>query len=329
MLRRRPLSAASAVGVVLVLLIIAVLARRVLPGPASSSPTQTAQASASASRSATETATQASATSTASTTPAGPTHIWLIVFENRSYGEVIGNRSAPYFNELAARFALATSYHAVARPSQPNYLALISGSTQGVRDNEVHTLTAPTLLDQLDVAQRSWRVFAENVPSGCFTGASASGGPDGAGTYARKHEPAISFRSVSSNPARCMRITNLSAFDPGAAADFTLVVPNLCHSMHDCSTAEGDRWLASFAPRIVDSAAWRSGGILLITFDEADGRDASQHIPLIIASPLAAPGTRITQTATHYGLLRTIENAWGLPCLALSCASKAIPLPGR
>jgi hypothetical protein len=124
-----------------------------------------------------------------------------------------------------------------------------------------------------------------------------------------------------------MRITNLSAFDPGAA-DFTLVIPNLCHSMHDCSTAEGDRWLASFAPRIVDSAEWRSGGILLITFDEADGRDASQHIPLIIASPLAAPGTRIAQVATHYGLLRTIENAWGLPCLAQSCASKAIPLPG-
>jgi phosphatidylinositol-3-phosphatase len=328
MLRRRPLSAASAVGVVLVLLIIAVLARRVLPGPASSSPTQTAQSSASASRTATETASQTSATSTASTAPVGPTHIWLIVFENRSYGEVIGSRSAPYFNELAARFALATNYHAVARPSQPNYLALISGSTQGVTDNEAHTLTAPTLLDQLDVAQRSWRVFAENVPSGCFTGASASGGPDGAGTYARKHEPAISFRSVSSDPARCMRITNLSAFDPGAA-DFNLVIPNLCHSMHDCSTAEGDHWLASFAPRIVDSAAWRSGGVLLITFDEADGRDASQHVPLIIASPRAAPGTRITQAATHYGLLRTIENAWGLPCLAQSCASNPIPLPGR
>jgi hypothetical protein len=328
MLRRRPLSAASAVGVVFVLLIIAVLARRVLPGPVSASPTQTAQSSASASRTATETASQTSATSTARTAAAGPTHIWLIVFENRSYGEVIGNRSAPYFNELAARFALATDYHAVARPSQPNYLALVSGSTQGVTDNEIHTLTALTLLDQLDVTQRSWRVFAENVPSGCFSGASASGGPDGAGTYARKHEPAISFRSVSSDPARCMRITNLSAFDPGAA-DFNLVIPNLCHSMHDCSTAEGDRWLAGFAPRIVDSAAWRSGGILLITFDEADGRDASQHIPLIIASPLAAPGTRITQAATHYGLLRTIENAWGLPCLAQSCASKAIPFPGR
>jgi hypothetical protein len=327
MLRRRPLSAASAVGVVLVLLIIAVLARRVLPGPASSLPTPTAQSSASASRTATETAKQTSATSTASTA-AGPTHIWLIVLENRSYGEVIGNRSAPYFNELAARFALATNYHAVARPSQPNYLALISGSTQGVTDNGAYTLTAPTLLDQLDVAQRSWRIFAENVPSGCFTGASGSGGPDGQGTYARKHEPAISFRSVSADPARCMRITNLSAFDPGAA-DFSLVIPNLCHSMHDCSTAEGDRWLASFAPRIVDSAEWRSGGILLITFDEADGRDASQHVPLIVASPLAAPGTRITQAATHYGLLRTIENAWRLPCLAQSCASNAIPLPGR
>jgi hypothetical protein len=196
-----------------------------------------------------------------------------------------------------------------------------------VTDDKNHTLDAPTLLDQLETAHRSWRVFAENVPLGCFTGATASGGPDGGGTYARKHEPAISFRSVTTNPARCGRITNLSAFDP-AAADFSLVIPNMCHSMHDCSTAEGDRWLASFAPRILNSAAWRSGGILLITFDEADGGDTSQHVPLIIASPRMASGARIAQPVTHYGLLRTIESVWSLPCLARSCAATPIPLAG-
>jgi acid phosphatase len=314
---------ASAAGLVLLLLIVAVVARRVLPGPPTS-PSQLVQSSASESLVPTATA---MASGTASPGSGGPTHVWLIIFENRSYGEVIGNRDAPYLNGLANRFASATDAHAVGRPSEPNYLALISGSTQGVTDDKNHTLDAPTLLDQLDTAHRGWRVFAENVPLGCFPGATASGGPDGGGTYARKHEPAVSFRSVSANPARCGRITNLSAFDP-AAADFSLVIPNMCHSMHDCSTAQGDRWLASFAPRILNSAAWRSGGILLITFDEAQGGDASQHVPLIIASLRTASGTRIAQHVTHYGLLRTIESVWGLPCLAQSCAATPIPLPG-
>lgn len=323
MLTRRPFSMASAAGLVLLLLIVAVVARRVLPGPPES-PIQSVQSSASESLVPTPTAT---ASGMASTGSGSPTHVWLIIFENRSYGDVIGNRNAPYINGLANHFASAADAHAVGRPSEPNYLALISGSTQGVTDDKNHTLDAPTLLDQLDTVHRSWRIFAENVPPGCFTGATASGGPDGAGTYARKHEPAISFRSVSANPARCGRITSLSAFDP-AAADFSLVIPNMCHSMHDCSTGEGDRWLASFAPRILNSAAWRSGGILLITFDEAHGGDATQHVPLIIASLRTASGTRIAQHVTHYGLLRTIESVWGLPCLAKSCAATPIPLPG-
>ena len=62
-----------------------------------------------------------------------------------------------------------------------------------------------------------WRVFAENVPLGCYTGATASGGPDGSGTYARKHEPAISFTGISSEPTRCAKITDFSHFSPSAA----------------------------------------------------------------------------------------------------------------
>ena len=117
--------------------------------------------------------------------------------ENRTYGQVIGEGDAPFMNALAARYGLATDYHGVARPSQPNYLALISGATQGVGDDGVHDLNAKTLLDQLDAAGRGWRVYAENVPPRCFLGAAASNGPDGPGIYARKHEPAISFVAVA------------------------------------------------------------------------------------------------------------------------------------
>ena len=265
-----------------------------------------------------------SASAGGSSTAIGPRRVWLIVMENRSYGQVIGEGNAPFMNALATRYGLATDYHGVARPSQPNYLALISGSTQGVSDDDVHDLDAMTLLDQLEAAGHSWHVFAENVPAGCYLGASARNGLDGQGTYARKHEPAISFVSVSRDPARCGRIDNLTSFAPDAA-DFNLIIPNLCHDMHDCSTRTGDSWLAQFVPRLVDSDAFRQGGLLLVTFDEASSRDDSQHTVLLFAGSGVSPGTRATERADHYSLLRTIQTIFGLDCLAQSCKATAIP----
>ena len=276
-------------------------------------------------------ATSPQAASTGATTSASrQRHVWLIVLENRSYRQIVGSPAAPTINALAATYGLATNYHAVARPSQPNYLALVSGSTEGITDDEIHDLAARTLLDQLDSAGLSWRVNAENVPAGCYRGAAASDGADGPGTYARKHEPAISFTSVSGDATRCARIGNLASFDP-AAANFTLIVPNLCHDMHDCSVAAGDAWLKTFLPRITGSAAFADGALLLITFDESHGDDAKQHVALVYAGPSVQPGSRAGERATHYTLLRTIEEAFGLPCLAQSCAAQPMPelLGGR
>ena len=265
-----------------------------------------------------------SASPGASPTVIGSKRVWLIVIENRSYSQVIDDGDAPFINALAARYGLATDYHGVARPSQPNYLALISGSTQGVSDDGVHDLDAKTLLDQLEAAGHSWQVYAENVPAGCYRGATARDGPDGDGTYARKHEPAISFLSISRDPGRCGQITNLASFAP-TAADFNLIIPNLCHDMHDCSTRAGDNWLAQFVPSLLASDAFRQGGLLVLTFDEASSRDDSQHTVMLFAGPGVAPGVRATTRADHYALLRTIQSIFGLDCLAQSCKASAIP----
>ncbi len=252
----------------------------------------------------------------------GAKHIWIVVLENRSYDQVIGNPHAPFLNGLAADFGLATDYNGVAHPSEPNYIALVSGSTQGVTDDGVHDIGARTVFDQLEQARLTWAVYAENVPSGCFTGATAHDGPDGSGTYVRKHNPAISFTAISGDPARCSHITDLSHFDPGAA-DLSLVIPNLCHDMHDCSTAQGDAWLRGFVPRITGSPAFADNGLLVVVFDEADG--GGNHIAMLFAGPTVAAGTRVTQRADHYSLLRTVQEAYGLPCLAQSCHAAPIP----
>jgi hypothetical protein len=247
-------------------------------------------------------------------------HVYVIVMENKEYGQVIGAPSAPYINRLAADYGLATNYDAVAHPSEPNYLALWSGSTQGVADDEVHELAARNVADQLEAKARTWRVYAENLPSGCYTGATAAGGADGAGTYVRKHEPAISFTDVSSSATRCGRIENLASFDP-AAADLELIVPNVCHDMHDCSVAAGDAFLAGFVPRILNSAAF-AGSVLFVTWDEGtSSTGGGGHVATLVISPATRPGTRSSVAHDHYSLLRTVEDAWGLGCLANSCAA--------
>ncbi len=237
--------------------------------------------------------------------------------ENKNYEVIVGNSDAPYINSLIAAYGLATNYSGVAHPSEPNYLALFSGSTQGIADDANHDFAGHNLADQLEAQGKTWKMFAQNVPPDCFTGAVATGGEDGSGTYARKHEPAISFTDISGSPARCSNITDFTHFDP-AAADFEFITPNMCNDMHDCSVATGDAFLQNFVPTILNSPAWKQGGVLFITWDENEGTSGNR-VPTLVISPNVPKGFQSNVAHTHYSLLRTIEDAWGLDCLNNAC----------
>jgi hypothetical protein len=253
-------------------------------------------------------------------------HVWWIILENHEYGSIVGSRSAPYINSLVARYGLATRYYATTHPSEPNYVALVAGGTLGVTTDGVYHLVHPSLFSQLTALGRSWRVYAQDDPSGCFTGYSARGGRDGpglAGTYARKHNPAISFTSVSGNPAQCHRIQPLRYFDP-AAAPFEMIVPNLTNDMHDGTIGQGDAFLRALVPRILASAAFRTGGALFVTFDEGSTSagslgDRGGHVATVIVTPNLRRGYRYGVYADHWSLLRTTETILGLPCLGQAC----------
>jgi acid phosphatase len=248
-------------------------------------------------------------------------HVWIIVLENQDHDRVVGADDLPYMTGLIERFGLAEQSYGVARPSQPNYFAMFSGSIHGVTDNDSHDIDAPTVADQIEASGKTWREYAENRPPGCFTGDSASGGRDGDGVYERKHAPAISFDSIRTDPRRCAFLEDMTAFRPGDA-DYALIVPNQCNSAHDCPLPVADSWLAGVVPDILDSAAFRDGGLLIITFDEDDGVDPSGgHIATIVASPHVPAGFRSAERHDHYTLLRTIQDAWGLDCLAGSCSA--------
>ncbi len=260
-----------------------------------------------------------------SPTPIAPVpnfgHVFVILMENEEQTSIIGNSSAPYINGLANQYGQASNYTAVSHPSEPNYLALWSGSTQGVTDDGVYNFTSgTTVADQVAASGRTWHVAAQNVPLGCYTGATSSGGEDGAGTYARKHEPAISWTSVSDDPARCSNVTDFSHFDPNVG-NFWFIVPNLCNDMHDCSIATGDTFLKGFMPSILNSAAF-ANSVVFLTWDEGTTTTGEGgKVATIVISPFGKTAFVSSTSHSHYSLLHTIENAWGLPCLASACSA--------
>jgi hypothetical protein len=235
-------------------------------------------------------------------------HVYTIVLENASFATMVGNSKAPYLNGLMAKYGLSASYFGVSHPSQPNYLALFSGSTQGITDDSQHDLANTNLADQLEAHGKTWRVVEQDYPGGCFTGSSKNGQGEGIGspgTYVRKHNPAISFADIRTNPVRCANITNLVAFDP-SAANYQLIVPNECNDMHSCPIATADAFLATFVPRITSNAAF-TDSVLFITTDEGEGTaGGGGRVATVVLSPLAKPGFTSSVQHDHYALLRTI-----------------------
>ncbi|MBF6590623.1 MAG: hypothetical protein IVW57_08845 [Ktedonobacterales bacterium] len=243
-------------------------------------------------------------------------HVFVIVMENRGYDDIIGNTSdAPYINQLANTYGLATQYYTVAHPSLPNYLALIGGNTFGVRsDCNDCFVNAPNLVDTLEAGHKTWRAYMEGMPSPCFVG--------DADTYRQKHNPFIYFDDVRTNPQRCQNIVPLDGLGPdltrGAVPDFTWITPNMCHDMHDCSTRDGDQWLSQQVPPILASAAWKQGGVLFLVWDEGTDDNgccayaSGGRVPLLVIAPGGRAGYRSATPYDHYSLLRTITDAWGL-----------------
>ena len=246
----------------------------------------------------------------------------VVVFENKEFEQVVGTADAPSFGSLARRYALLANYRGVAHPSLPNYLALISGSTQGITsDCTTCRVSAPNLADTLEGAGKSWKTYAEGLPRAGFTG-------PWAGRYAKKHNPFLYFTDVASRPDRLRRIVPLDTFRrdlvAGGLPDFSLVVPDLCHDMHDCSVATGDAWLEAFLRPLLRSSALGNGAVFVVFDEGTSSQGGGGHVPALVLGPSVRRGSQTSMPLDHYGLLRTIESAWHLPFLGRSRGARPI-----
>jgi hypothetical protein len=239
--------------------------------------------------------------------PARYKHVVWIVMENKGYSDVIGSSAAPYINTMAQQCGVATNFYAESSPSLPNYVAMTSGSTQGISDDDdpsSHRLPMASIFSQLG---SNWRALEESMPSRCRLSDS--------GLYAVRHNPAAYYTKIR---RQCARRDVPLTYPLNLSAKFTFVTPNICDDMHSCPTApegatrtqirNGDTWLSKFLPHVLESAQYRSGSMaVFVTWDEDGG-----HIPTLVIAPSVPPGTTSSAGFTHYSLLRTTEQMLGI-----------------
>ena len=256
----------------------------------------------------------------------------VVVEENHSIGQIIGSPQAPFLNRLAAKGALLTSYFAITHPSLPNYIAMVSGGTQGITsDCGGCNVDAPNLVDQLEAAGISWKAYMEGLPAPCSDAHVA-------GAYAKKHDPFMYFADVRGDPGRCAKVVPFNQFDTDLAAGrlprLVFVTPDLDHDMHGAGeggddaalVTAADRWLEDLYGRLAGSSAWRDGTRLVVTWDEGAGASAGGPTGCCgglaaggrVATIVTGPGVRPARddaTYSHYALLRSIETLYHLPFL--------------
>lgn len=244
--------------------------------------------------------------------------IFTIVLENHD-ADVLSEM--PYLQGLADEHASADAYFADHHPSLPNYLQMISGTDQGVADDEgpdKHQLDADNLAAQLDAADVPWRAYMEDMGEPCLM--------RDKGKYAVRHDPFVYFTSVTRDQASCRE--HIVDMDEHLTDDlarderrFMWITPNECNDMHDCDPGVADRWLSRVIPQLMESDGYKNGGVIFVLWDEG-APDASyalggkQSIPAVVISDrLASRGHVSDVLYSHDSYLATVQDALGLPRL--------------
>jgi phosphatidylinositol-3-phosphatase len=284
-------------------------------------------------------------------------HVFVIMMENTGYDSLIGNSNAPFINGLAANNGLALHYFGVTHPSQPNYIAATSGSTNGVANDNDTTINVPNIVDQVEGSGRTWKAYMQSL-SLCVTKLDHACGDQ---LYERKHNPFVSYQDVQSSPARMANIVDFSQLSSdlasGSVANYVWISPDQCHDMHGRSTAgdcnfgnvqglisTGDSFLSNAVGAITSSTTWEtSNSLMIITWDESDftnggfqgfGDDrgccdsvpgqGGGHVVTLVLSSTNGSVRRSGVAFNHYSMLSTVQRAWHLGCLAFTCDAPTV-----
>ncbi len=262
-------------------------------------------------------------------------HAFVVVEENHSFNDVIGNGNMPYLNGLASANGLATQYYADAHPSLPNYLVLTTGEgtsiTGSAGDSYSGVVTGNNVVRVLTAAGKTWKCYAEALPSPSYLGADS-------GAYIQHHDPFPYFSDVQNSSSQAANIVPFSQLATDIAnntlPDYAFIVPDVNDDAHDCppgmstctdqqKLSNADQWLSANIQPLLASSAFQNS-LLIITFDEGDDTDTAHgggQVATVIVSPSAKSGYQSTTFYQHESTLRTMMEALGVTDVPGAAAS--------
>lgn len=276
-------------------------------------------------------------------------HVFLVVMESEGFKAIIGNADAPILNALANDYGLATNYSGVGDPSEPNYVAMLGGDTFGLSTDDPYwfpgqTVNASSLMAQLEAAGMTWKGYFQNMPYPGYRGYcypdKCNGIPDADTQYVAKHNGIVNFANMQ-NPTefgKMFPFSQLAAdLAAGTVSNFSYIVPDECDDMHGAPPwcvdsgatssvqqsfliARGDSFVGSVVNEITSSPIWQAGNnAIIITFDE--GNTATSRVPTIVITSHGPRGVTDKTSLNHFSLLASVEQAFGLGCLANACTA--------
>jgi acid phosphatase len=235
----------------------------------------------------------------------------VVVEENHGYSSVIGNSAMPYLNSLASQYGLATQYYADTHPSIGNYFMMTTGQEVTNDDTFTSTVSVDNIVRHLLNAGKTWKSYAESLPSVGYTGGNTS-------LYVRRHNPLSYFSDVVNSSVQSMNLVPFTQFATDLSnnqlPDFSFVVPNVMDDAHDGTLVQADAWLQTNIAPLINSASFQKNGLLLIVFDEAATTDTTNgggHVAMVAVGPLVKQG----QSAVlyqHENLLKTVTTYLGI-----------------
>ena len=230
-------------------------------------------------------------------------HALFVIFENANYSTVM---KRPFFKKLATQGALFSNFMALKHPSQGNYIALTSGSLNGVKNDTIADVNSTNIVDLLEAKGVTWKIYAEGYPGNCFTGST--------GKYVRKHNPFISYLNIQKNPERCAHIVNANQFEVDSKNNdmpqYMFYIPDLNNDGHDTGMTFADQWYSKKITSYLNNENFMKNTVLITTFDES-GISLKNQIYTSVVGPSIKPGT-YSKALTLYSLLNLMEDNWGL-----------------
>ena len=271
----------------------------------------------------------------------GPTftHVAIVVLENQDFSNIIGNPNMPFLNSLATHNSLARQYFANTHPSIGNYFMMTTGQIITNDDAFTGTVSSDNAARELTNAGKSWKVYAENLPSQGYTGGDVY-------PYLVRHNPFAYFTDVigTSQANNLVPFSQLSSdVSSNSLPNFLFIVPNAQNDMHDCpagfptctladKAANTDAWLQNNLSGLLANSDFQSNGFLVITFDESETDDTNGggHVATVLVGPRVKQAFASDNTYQHQSLLRTALESLGvttLPGAASGAASMSEFLP--